>query len=459
MENEEAIIGHVKPYPPLGILSVSAYLKSKNLSCEVLDTTFMKEVDWEKQVLEIKPDVIAFYVNLMTKKKALELVSFIKRQNVLDHTITVAGGPDTTYNIQEYLDNQFDYLVIGEGELTFYELIMSLDQSSDRDQLLKRLQKVNGIAFKETGNVVKTLTREKLKNMDDLPFPDREAIDIAKYLDVGKRFHGRRILNLNTQRGCPYTCKWCSTAVYGQSYRRRSPEKTAREIKWLTAQYGDLSIWFVDDVFTVSHKWIKGLHQIFQEEGIFVPFECITRAERLDGQILHLLKEMGCFRIWIGAESGSQAIIDAMDRKVNVDEVASMIQKTNDYGIETGTFIMLGYPGETEKDIMQTANHLINSNPKHFTVTLTYPIKGTSLFQQLQNQISMPGTWAQSTDRDLDFKRTYRKAYYKHAIRFITHRVEAHRERLKNGFSLKLILHRSKYLVSRLFMKLEKTRS
>src|SRR5690606_15878093 len=150
-----------------------------------------------------------------------------------------------------------------------------------------------------------------------------------------------------TQRGCPYTCKWCSTAVYGQSYRRRSPQNVVQELKEIYQNYNPNAIWFVDDVFTVSHKWLNEFAQTLQHNQLTIKFECITRADRLNIEVLQTLKKAGCFRVWIGAESGSQKIIDAMDRRVDVQQVREMIQEAQKLGIQAGTFIMLGYPGET----------------------------------------------------------------------------------------------------------------
>ena len=173
-----------------------------------------------------------------------------------------------------------------------------------------------------------------MKDLEHLPLPNRKAIDFQPYLETWKTHHGKSSMTINTQRGCPYTCKWCSTAVYGLSYRRRPAKQVVDEIKMLIEDYNPDALWFVDDVFTVSHKWIGEFHSEMTKNQISIPFEIITRAERINDEVLKQLKEIGCFRIWIGAESGSQKVIDDMDRRVNVDTVKEMIQKTNAYGME-----------------------------------------------------------------------------------------------------------------------------
>jgi radical SAM superfamily enzyme YgiQ (UPF0313 family) len=151
----------------------------------------------------------------------------------------------------------------------------------------------------------------------------------------------------------------------------------------------------------------------------------------MNDEIISLLKETGCFRVWIGAESGSQRIIDAMDRRVDVAQVREMIIKSRQAGLQAGTFIMVGYPGETEADIRETLEHLKISEPDHYTITVTYPIRGTPLFEETMPMFTVEPEWDEGTDRDIDFRRTYSRKYYQYAIRWITNAMNAHRLRKK----------------------------
>jgi radical SAM superfamily enzyme YgiQ (UPF0313 family) len=175
--------------------------------------------------------------------------------------------------------------------------------------------------------------------------------------------------------------------VYGQSYRRRPAEAVVDEIEYLQRNFGVNGLWFVDDVFTVSHKWLDGLYEEFKNRDTKIAFEIITRAERLDDRVLQQLKEMGCFRLWIGAESGSQKIINAMDRKVDVNTVREMMNKTKAFGMQAGTFIMVGYPGEGLKEVQETIEHLRVATPSDLTATIAYPIKGTSLYNEVEKEL------------------------------------------------------------------------
>lgn len=436
----------MKPYPPLGLLYVSGFLNSKNIANDVFDSTFSNQKAQLDFILEKKPKVICIYTNLMTKIEVIRLIKIVKTE-AFNFPKIVLGGPDVTYNVENYLKAGADFLVIGEGEETTFELYNAIINNEN-------YQNINGIAFIENNQIIQTEARTKFKELDELPLPNREAISMKKYLETWKNNHGKSSITISTQRGCPYTCKWCSTAVYGQSYRRRPAHLVAQEMKMLKDKYNPDAIWFVDDVFTVSHKWLAEFHREVIKQNAIIPFECITRAERLNDDVLQLLKEMGCFKIWIGAESGSQKIIDAMDRRVDINHVKKMIQTTNSIGIETGTFVMVGYPGETIDDINKTIHYLKEANPTEYTITIAYPIKGTSLYNEIENKITVQPNWETSTDREIDFKRTYSRKYYKYAVRKVVNEVEYSRTNSK--ISIKALKYKVKSVLASGLMKVNK---
>jgi radical SAM superfamily enzyme YgiQ (UPF0313 family) len=205
------------------------------------------------------------------------------------------------------------------------------------------------------------------------------------------------------------------------------------EMEYLKNTYNPDAIWFVDDVFTVSHKWLKEFADEVAARKIVFPYEIITRADRLNEETIDLLKASGCFRVWIGAESGSQKIIDAMDRRVDVNVVREMIQLAQKKGIQAGTFIMLGYPGETTADIEETIHHLKVANPDLYTITIAYPIKGTPLYEEVEANFTVFPDWDKGTDREIDFKRTYNKKFYEYAVRLVYNEVRYHKETLKSN--------------------------
>ncbi|MFK7933262.1 MAG: radical SAM protein [Saprospiraceae bacterium] len=445
-EKEQEIM---RPYPPLGMLYISAWLEQAGMDNDVFDTTFSTKKELNEYLLQSQPSIIAIYTNLMTKLNVIEIVKFIRSTPALSESVVVLGGPDIRYNVKDYLATGANIAVIGEGEQTMLEIAQTVEKGNRTE-----FGHITGLAYYSAdGELIQTAERSRIRPVDDLPYPNRKKIDIQQYLDTWKKYHGESAMTVSTQRGCPYTCKWCSTAVYGQSYRRRSAKLVVEELKYLQDTYNPDSIWFVDDVFTVSHKWLKEFRDEMLRQQVTVPFECITRADRMNEEVIQVIKEAGAFRLWIGSESGSQKIVDAMDRRVDVHHVRAMIRQTRAAGMQAGTFIMLGYPGETEADIKETVKHLKEANPDQFTITVAYPIKGTSLYNEIEAIQTKTLDWMNSTDRDRDFERTYSRKYYDYAVRWVVNEVHWHQQLVnKNWASLAAVKFKVKAWMSKVMM-------
>lgn len=438
----------MKPYPPLGLQAISAYLEVKGYDNAIFDTTFSSFEQFTAYLLHTQPDLIGIYTNLMTKLNVLRMLRWVKTQATLQHCKIILGGPEVRHHRDQFIKNGVDAIVFGEGEESMLELIQFYE-NPQRGNLLH----IAGIAYPlPDGSVMVNTERPLIQNLDELPFPNRKKIDQKTYFDAWKSRHGYSTITISTMRGCPYACKWCSRAVYGKTYRRRSPENVVDEILDLKANYHFDNIWFVDDVFTINHKWLREFARLMVEKKAITPYEVISRADRMNEEIMKLLKESGCFRVWIGAESGSQAVLDAMKRMVKVEKVAEMIKLSQAHGIEAGTFIMLGYPGETEKDVKATLNYLIDANPDHYTLTIAYPIKGTALYEEVENVFVEDLPWDSSTDRDIDFKRTYPRKYYDHAIHWIHHEINFHRLRKTNPMAPRLVFSKLRAWKARMGM-------
>ncbi|HRI58576.1 MAG TPA: radical SAM protein [Saprospiraceae bacterium] len=442
----------MKPYPPLGLLYLAAWLDLHSVENEVFDTTFSSKPAFYEYLLKNRPRIVALYTNLFTKPNLIGIMRFIRSQEALRNSLVVLGGSDVMHNVADYLACGADLIVIGEGEQTLLDIALTVDggrrtvdglsgkvltkaggQEAAGGRYQVDFSHIPGLAYRlPDGSVFKTAPREKLRDLDRLPFPARHKIDHQLYLDLWKKRHGYNTMSISTQRGCPYTCRWCSTAVYGQSYRRNSPKSVVDEIEFLQKNYDFDIIWFVDDVFTINYKWLGEFRDELARRNIRIRFECTTRSDRLNEEVVKMLKDCGCFRVWIGAESGSQRIIDAMDRRVDVVQVREMIQAAQREGMEAGTFIMLGYPGETDADIRETLRHLKAANPDFFTITVVYPIKGTGLYEEVQARATIASPWAESTDRDIDFKRTYPRRYYYYAVRWVVNAASWHKARQAN---------------------------
>lgn len=450
LEEDKVEQNIMMPYPPQGLIHLNAYLALHGISSKIFDTTFSSFNQLTAFLLEYRPKIIGIYCNLVTRINIVKIIKFIRKTETLANAVIILGGPDVRNHKENYLRAGADFCIIGEGEETLTQLVKQLDEG-DND-----FSGIKGIVYEgPKGDAISTPERPFIKNMDDLPFPDFDKIPLPRYFNAWKEKHGYTSMTISTMRGCPYFCKWCSKAVYGNSYRRRSPENVVMELANLSEKYHPDQFWFVDDVFTISKSWLQEFLYHLRHKKLVIRYECITRADKMDEETVELLKDSGCYKVWIGGESGSQKVLDRMDRRVTTEQVRDMINCSKKAGIETGTFLMLGYPGETRKDIDQTVKHLKLANPAHYTLTLAYPIKGTAFYEEVVTKLKMPFStnFGEYSDRDLDFKRTYRRGFYTHAIRYIYHEMKAFtQEPYPKRISPFLIRHKSISIISRLIM-------
>lgn len=410
----------MRPHPPLGLLYLSADLARHGVAVSVFDGTFRTPADFAAEMARARPPLVGIAANLMTKRQALRMIATSRAHGAR----VVVGGPDPPYHADDYLAAGADVVVIGEGEVTLRQLVPILTDGRDVDAL----RTVDGIAFRgDDGTVVRTPPRALLPELDALPFPDRDAVDIPAYLDAWRRRHGFGVVSLITARGCPYTCTWCSRSVFGESHRRRSPVNVADEVEAIVGRYQPERLWYADDVFGIHRGWTIAYAAELDRRGIRRPFECISRAERLDDEVADALVSLGCTRVWIGSESGSQRILDAMRRKVTVERVRDAAARLRKRGIEVGMFIMLGFDGERLADLRATVDHLKRTDPDVFLTTVSYPIKGTPYYERVADRVRRPGPWAETTDRDLIVRGRPRKRYYAFARRWMASEVARHR--------------------------------
>jgi radical SAM superfamily enzyme YgiQ (UPF0313 family) len=207
--------------------------------------------------------------------------------------------------------------------------------------------------------------------------------------------------------------------VFGETHRRRSPAAVADEVEEILGRYRPDMLWYADDVFTIHRGWTLRYAEEMRRRGLRVPFECISRPERIDGDVADALASLGCARLWIGSESGSQRVLDAMDRRITVEQVRAATRLLQLRGIEVGMFLMLGYEGEDESDLRATVEHLKASSPDVFLTTVAYPIKGTSYYEEVSGRIRRRRSWEETTDRDLAVAGRRSRVYYRFANQWI----------------------------------------
>jgi anaerobic magnesium-protoporphyrin IX monomethyl ester cyclase len=421
----------MKPYPPLGILYISSHLRRKGFGVEVFDSTFSSRDRLFEVLRQGPPAVLGVYANLMTRSNVLEIVRTAKESGWQ----TVVGGPEPGAYVTEYLAAGADVVVLGEGEVTIEELLPVL-----RAKSFELLHRVDGIAFRSSeGNIVQTRPREQLRDIDAQPWPDREAIDMGQYVATWRKHHGMGSVSLITARGCPYHCRWCSHQVFGKTHRRRKPESVADELEWLIKQYQPDMAWMADDVFTIHPGWLSQYAGELKRRRLQLPFECISRADRLNAKVVETLAESGCFRVWIGSESGSQRVLDAMERGVTIEQVRSAVALCRANGIQTGMFLMWGYEGEELEDIEATVQHVKRTNPDIFFTTVAYPIKGTPYFAEVAGRVEALKPWSASSDREVRVRGRHSRRFYSFADRLLRSEVELERVQTKPDADLPTI--------------------
>ncbi len=373
----------MRPYPPLGILYIAAYLRKRGFDVDVYDSTFGSREELFDIIDHGPPAMLGVYDNLLTRAAVLAIT---ERARAAGWTV-VLGGPEPANYAQEYLAAGAHHVISGEGERALEQLLQGREPAP-------------------------TVQAEDLNT---LPWPARDMIDLDEYLRAWKQHHGQSSVSLITARGCPYSCRWCSHSTFGQTHRRRSVTNVADEVEHIASRYNPDLLWYADDVFTIHTGWSLNYAAELKQRGIRIPFECITRADRLNDSVADALAEMGCFRVWVGSESGSQRVLDAMKRGVRIEQVHRAVDTLKARGIAAGMFLMWGYEGEQLDDIEATVEHVQRCRPDVFLTTVSYPLKGTPYFSEVSDRLVSIGDWRATTDRDLRIRGRHSRRYYNFA--------------------------------------------
>jgi radical SAM superfamily enzyme YgiQ (UPF0313 family) len=405
----------MKPYPPLGILCLSAYLKRAGFSVDVFDATFRDPRDFAETVKRVRPRVVGIYANIITRDNVFHLTR-IAKENGVKHVI--CGGPDAPEWADLYLRNGVDIIGTNEGELTLEALIPRLDERG-----MTGLDEVPGIMFLRNSRVHQTPHRAAIQNLDSLPWPDRDVLEMEDYFKAWKTKHGESSVSLITARGCPFHCAWCSSEVFGHTHRQRSPQNVVDEMLMIKQKYNPDILWISDDVLTINRRWSLQFFDEVKRRGAAHPYECLSRVDLVDPEILQGLKDSGCFRIWYGAESGSQQVLDSMKKGTTISQVRTAARITQDLGIQAGFFILLGYPEETTADIRKTIDLLKETRPDVFGTSVAFPMKGTEFYERVAGRIIPNENWSSRNQNKLLFKAKFPRLYYWFAVRWLVKEV------------------------------------
>lgn len=410
-----------QPYPPLGTLYAAALMRENGYRVSLFDTMFIADPDKVITALnDTEPDIFVIYddgFNYLTKMCLTNMreaaFSMCKLAKAAGCRVIVSSS-DSTDRYKEYLAEGAEFVIIGEAEHTLLELVNSIKAGGHDHSAIR------GLAYIQDHTVVKTPGRPVLKDLDSLPLPAWDLVNISLYRETWLKHAGNFSLNMSTTRGCPFKCNWCAKPIYGNRYNSRSPENVIAEIKFLKDNYQVDHIWFCDDIFGLKPGWVPELSRLLGEQELRIKFKIQSRADLLTEEpVVKALAASGCENVWIGAESGSQKILDAMDKGITVDQIHTATRLMKEQGIKPSFFIQFGYPGEHKEDILMTIRMINKLLPFEIGISVSYPLPGTVFYEKVKSDMKYKTNWTDSDEMALMFSNTFPPVYYKQLHRYV----------------------------------------
>ena len=416
------------PYPPLGTLIAAAALRDAGCTVALHDVMFSRsEADLETSIVTHRPRVVLIYddqFNYLTKMCLSRMRQASYRMAVIARRLgcrVAVFSSDSSDHAEEYLRNGADVVLCGEAEQTLGPLMHRLLDRSNGS-----MESIDGIAFLKDDLVVRTPRRPVLTDLDVLPMPAWDLLDVHTYRDRWKARHGRFSLNVVTTRGCPFHCNWCAKPIYGQVYHSRSPRNVVDEMVLLSKTLRPDHIWFADDIFGLTPGWIAEFAAELRQRNVLIPFKCLSRADLLlRGDTMQLLRDAGCETVWLGAESGSQRILDAMEKGTTIQQIEQASSGLRKARIRAGFFLQFGYSGETLEEIGMTLDLVRRCLPDEIGISVSYPLPGTKFYERVRAQIGAKQNWSVSEDLDPIVPGSYSATFYRalHAVAHKRHQV------------------------------------
>jgi len=365
-------------YPPLGLGYLASVLRQSGVSVKLLDCTFSTIHSVLTAIRRLQPQVLGIYSMVTMNHNAVAIARAMRD----DVRLIVAGGPLPSLVPDSFLDI-FDAVVTHEGEYTFLEMVQKyLRGDSWRD--------TPGIVYRSPeGGVISTDSRPLEKHLDNVPFPARDLFPNDAYKRYWRRYHGYTATSQITTRGCPYECDFCSSPVFGRSYRERSPENVCAEMAEIERLQYD-RVFFTDDCFTLNPQRVERFCEVVTKEGLNLQWMCLSRVDTLTERLAHSMARAGCVRVFFGLESGNERMLKIMNKRIDLQHVKRAISAANSAGIETGGFFILGYPGETNSSLLETLHFSSRLPLDYLSYSFPYPIVGTGLYEKVKDRITKP---------------------------------------------------------------------
>ncbi|MGC1907118.1 MAG: radical SAM protein [Candidatus Acidiferrum sp.] len=413
----------MQPYPPLGTLYAASVLRQQGIAVAVFDSMLNEpESGFIEALRAHTPRIVAIYeddFNFLTK------MCLTRMRDVAFHMISearaagavvIVHGSDATDHAIDYLRHGCEFVIAGEAEHALLEVVTAIREDRDAGDI------EGVVTLRHAGDreVMQKRAAARPRSFAGYPVPARDLIDLEKYRHAWKSTHGTFSLNIIASRGCPFRCNWCAKPIFGDSFHSRPADEVAEEMLHLKQHYGVEHLWFADDIFALNRHWTEQFAREVERRNAKIPFKIQARADLLTPDTVHSLKRAGCAEIWMGVESGSQTILDAMDKGLLVQEVVSARQHLRREGIRACYFLQFGYPGETWEDVQKTINLVRDTRPDDIGVSFSYPLPNTRFYERVQQQLGSKQNWSDSDDLCVMFKGAYSDVFYR-AVRDALH--------------------------------------
>jgi anaerobic magnesium-protoporphyrin IX monomethyl ester cyclase len=403
----------MQPYPPLQTLLAAGILREHGIATALFDPTLEPAGEaliaaFEQTLARCDPRLVVVceddfnFLSKMCLTRNREL-AFRMAGIARDRGIVAAvHGSDASDRVNEYLAAGFSFVLVGEVEKTLLELASG-----------QAVETIRGLAFREDGTLRYTQPREVNNDLDGLPLPAWDLVDIDSYRQAWVRAHGFFQLNMASSRGCPYRCNWCAKPIYGQSWHSRSAQAVAGELSYLKTTFAPDRIWFADDIFGLSPKWIAQFADAVEDLDARIPFKMQSRCDLMTRHSVAALKRAGCAEVWMGCESGSQKILDAMEKGIRVGQIYEARENLRREEVRACFFLQFGYPGEGWDEIEATIRMVRETAPDDIGVSVSYPLPGTKFHRDVLTQIGSVPNWSDSADLAMVFAGAYPSEFYR----------------------------------------------
>jgi anaerobic magnesium-protoporphyrin IX monomethyl ester cyclase len=413
----------MKPYPPLSTLLAAALVRERGHEVELFDAMLAPGPDAFEEALDrarpslvgILEDNFNFLTKMCTLRSREATLAMVRAARARGCRVVV-NGSDASDRPALYLAAGADAVIVGEGEPALAEIA-----DRHRADPAAPLDGVPGLALADAaGGIRRTAPRPALRDLDALPLPAWELVDVERYRRAWLGAHGRFSWNMVTSRGCPYGCNWCAKPIWGRRYAQRSPAAVAEEMRRLKREIAPDHLWFADDIFGLTAEWVGAFAAEVRRRDARIPFMIQSRANLMSPAVVAALADAGAEEVWLGVESGSQRILDAMEKGTRVEEVRQATRALKAAGIRAGWFIQLGYPTERWEDLLLTRDLIRAERPDDIGVSVAYPLPGTRFHDAVRAELGEKRNWEDTGDLAMLFHGTYTTPFYRR-VRDVLH--------------------------------------